>query len=782
MTDSSQLSSLDTEKFLITFRKKLPLAVLIAVVVIVGAYLYLRYTKPLYESSSELKFDFQSEAQVFGFNPLGDETNNLNNISGEIELIRSKVFLNKVIQSLPLKVSYFLKGNLIDEDRYKASPIVFHYDSFPENEKDRPIDISLTDNQHYQIKWGSQDEDQFKTFPFDKWIIWNGIRLNITVTSLFSSGYFNRQISVVVNSQKALHDYVDNNLTVAPQNLNANTIKITFTDHSKEKAHDMVEQISKLYVKYSAEEKNRANQQKIAFLDEQLHQTEKKLESFENYFEDFTIANKSVDLENDLKQTIVVLNELDSSRQQLNDRLSHWNEVKSALQNAGDSIDGDFILISNGNMGNLWEEYRDLKKQLATIETSYKANTQAVQKIKTQMRYTRNQILDATEKEIESLQEQKHELLQKENRLEASFLKLPGKSNDINQKRRFYKLYEEFYLNLMQKKAEFEIAKAGTLAKVIILTPATVPAAPVSPKSTLIYLFATVGGVLLGFIFIASQYLLNDKVTSEQELERIIPLPVLGGIPYYRGRKSPESQQVVLRKPHSSVSEALRAIRTNLEFVSTEKGHDIITVTSATSGEGKSFVSVNLATIMAFNGIKTILVDMDLRKPSMHQIFGYNLDAGGLSTCLIKKHHWSEVVQQTEVEGLDVISAGPIPPNPSELLSGSSFDELLTELRQAYDLVIFDTPPVGMVTDAVHAMRKASIPIFVVRADYTRRKNLKMLERLVNINKLKDITLILNCVKSYGSTYAYQYGGYYAQDYPKSGLLNRLLNLFRAKE
>ena len=245
-------------------------------------------------------------------------------------------------------------------------------------------------------------------------------------------------------------------------------------------------------------------------------------------------------------------------------------------------------------------------------------------------------------------------------------------------------------------------------------------------------------------------------------------MPILGSIPYYSQEKMPITKLFVDKQPRSAVSEALRSIRTNIEFMNVGKEKKVLSITSTIGGEGKTFVSVNLGGIIALSNAKVVILDLDMRKPRIHLAFSSEQYGKGVSTILINKNTLEECIQQSTIKGLDYIQAGPIPPNPSELLMSESFGRIINKLKELYDFIILDTPPIGLVTDGIIAMKQVDLPIYVLRANYSSLSFINSLNRIVEINKFKNISVILNFLKNTSSSYGYGYGyGYYDEESDK---------------
>ena len=228
----------------------------------------------------------------------------------------------------------------------------------------------------------------------------------------------------------------------------------------------------------------------------------------------------------------------------------------------------------------------------------------------------------------------------------------------------------------MQTKNELEIAKAGTVTDFVVLLPATLPGAPIAPERFMVLSAGMVSGLLLCLLFVAVSYVVNDKISSQTELERYITAPILGTIPFYRRVRSRGSTLVVRDSPKSAISEAFRTVRTNMQFVGAQQEQRVISVTSTVGTEGKTFVATNLGNVIALSGKKVVLIDVDLRKPKVHLAFGDTNTNRGVSNVLIGEHPLKKCLVTTDIENLHYIPAGSLPPNPAELIAGTPLERL----------------------------------------------------------------------------------------------------------
>jgi capsular exopolysaccharide synthesis family protein len=280
-----------------------------------------------------------------------------------------------------------------------------------------------------------------------------------------------------------------------------------------------------------------------------------------------------------------------------------------------------------------------------------------------------------------------------------------------------------------------------------------------------------VSSLVLMLFLLGLLYVINNKITSITEIEKIDTVPVLGVIP--SSKHVDDRGLHIVEHPKSVVSEAIRALRTNLDFFSANKKTKVITISSTVSGEGKSFLAKNLGGIMAYSSKKVILIDLDMRKPKGNGTSTFDDRTKGVSTVLIRKNSWQECLTPTPLENFDFLPAGPHPPNPSELLMNGEFEGLLDELKTIYDYIILDTPPVGLVTDGIMAMKRSDVSIYIFRANYSKKDFLFNLQRIININKFSNITTILNALPPGEKSYGYGY-------YVNPGKPNWLQKIFKA--
>jgi tyrosine-protein kinase Etk/Wzc len=749
----SAAEGIDFNKLRIAFRNNWVWVVLIFFLVNFTAYLFVRYTKNLYESSSELKLDVKEDATEFGIKT-AIEDQSLNLISGEIEIIQSRLFLSRVLDSTNLGVSYYSIGRVLNEELYQSIPFFISYDANAKSLYNIPIYVDEDGAGSFTLTIGNEGEEV--SGKYNTPVTVRGVRLKIDKNKNFSKGdevgYF-----FIINSRDLLLDYLLTNLTAEPLNFNANTIRISFKGHNPYKAQDILSKIDTLYLQYSNEQKNLANKQKIDWVSNELVTIENRMQDYENYFENFTLQNKSNNLDDDLKKTVASINRIDSQRYLLTKRVNEMDGLLTSLKNENFFISfsqrQSLPLAMARDLESLEQYYLDLEKiklSHSEITFAYRQKQKDVDVLKEKTIGQLTELRDAAIKNLEDANKRKRSL-------EAEFANIPDKSTQFSKNLRFYKLYEQFYLSLMQSKSQFEIAQAGSIQDFKILSPATFPTFPISPNKMMIAGIGFVLSVILNLFFIGILYLLNNRISGLTEIEKIANVPVLGVVP--STRYPTDIGLHVLDHPKSMVSESIKTLRTNLDFFKVNSPRKIIAVSSTVSGEGKSFIAMNLGAVMAVSNKRVILLDLDMRKPKVNLPTEIGDKSRGVSTVLIGKDSWKDCLTRTGIANFDYLPSGPHPPNPSELLLNGEFSGLLDDLKKTYDYIILDTPPVGLVTDGIMAMKQADISIYIFRADYSKKTFVYNLQRIMNINKFSNITTVLNALPSTGEQ-RYGYGYY----------------------
>ena len=779
-----------------TAQKSVVWIILLFIVGYISALAYLRYTQPIYESSSILQIQTNTEARKLL--QISDETDR-SNLPRVVELLRSKVFFKRVLSKLPLQYSYFSEGTFIASELYTSSPYNVELKNTRTDLANTKIYIDFFSKTEGVLNYTIREKNYSKNFNIEKWTVTPHFEIKIHAKNYTA---IRKQQSIVksnsfyftVNNIDALVDAYYPNLNINILNESAGTILINFKDLNPAKAAAIVSMMSTEYDSFEIEQKGGSSESIIDFIDDQLEIVYERLKNAENSIRDFKQKYNISDSEDaSISKNASLINDLENGIIDIDLDNDFLNKVEESI-NSYKTIDNTYSLLalvggssqifSNVNPNNDKAKIRtqktsalkvdDLTKLLLQKEEmlySVKSESEAMKAINFQINIQLKVLKEQIKSQKNANQIQKEELKQELNKLggELGIGALPENALEYARLQRSFSINEKYYMLLIEKKTEYSISKAGFVSENVVLQKGNIPNTPISPNKVVAYIVPMFIALLLSFAIIALRYISHDEISSINEISKHLSssIPILGMIPKSL-IKIPSSQLLVDKNPKSLIAEAFRSVRSNLQFISNEDGPKVIAITSTISGEGKTFVSINLAGIIAFSGKKVVLIDLDMRKPKIH--LGFNVDNNnGMSTLLIGKDALENCIKKSNLENLDFITAGPIPPNPSELVISKKMDELIAHLKTIYDVIVIDNPPVGIVSDGIAMIYKADYPIYVFRADYSKRVFIQNVDRLYNEGNMHKLCIILNGLdierKSYSYSYGYGYGYGYGSNY-----------------
>jgi capsular exopolysaccharide synthesis family protein len=778
-------------------RKSILWVILLFIAAYISATIYLRYTQPIYESSSILQVQTNSEARKFL--QISDETDR-SNLPRVVELLRSKVFFKRVLSKLPLQYSYFSEGTFIASELYTSSPYSVELKNIHQDLNKTKVYIDFLSKTEGVLNYDSKDKKHTTNFINEKWIKTPHFEIKIHAKNYAA---IRKQQNIVksnsfyftVNNIDVLVDEYYPNLSINILNESAGTILIGFKDLNAAKASAIVSMMSTEYDSFEVEQKGGSSESIIDFIDDQLEVVYERLKEAENSIKDYKEKYNISDTEDaSISKGASLINDLESEIIDIdleNDFLSKVEESISSYKTIDNTysllalVGGSSQIFPNTSLTNDKAKIRmqktsalkvdDLTKLLLQKEEmlyNVKPESEAMKAINFQINIQLKVLKEQIKSQKISNQIQKEELKSQLNEIGSTIggvASLPENALEYARLQRSFSINERYYMLLIEKKTEYSISKAGFVSENVVLQKGNIPQDPISPNKPIAYLISMLIALVMSFVIIALRYISHDQISSINEIVKHLSssIPVLGMIPKSL-IKIPSSQLLVDKNPKSLIAEAFRSVRSNLQFISNEDGPKVIAVSSTISGEGKTFVSINLAGIIAYSGKKVVLIDLDMRKPKIH--IGFNVDnTKGMSTILIGKDKPQDCIQNSGLENLHFITAGPIPPNPSELVISPKMDELIAYLKTIYDIIVIDNPPVGIVSDGLAMIRKADYPIYVFRADYSKRTFIQNVDRLFNEGNIHKLCIVLNGIdverKGYGYNYGYGYGYGYGSNY-----------------
>ena len=737
-------------------------------ILFLAAFFYLRYTKPVFESNLVLQVSNEDN---------GKAVLNLENISNskddyysQIELVRSELLFDQALKSLNLNVSLYSRGKILTEEKYQSSTFnVLPYSLFDSSlvnleisvqRENGKIKLSYFVNGQQKSVSGKLNK-HFKTKEFD-------VVLKSSNPTLFYEEMEKNELYFTFNSIESLSARTLPGLIVEPLDAAAQTIRIAYRGHNAVLCRDIAQSVAQSFISFSDDLKKRGSENVLHFIDIQLDSLSKELKRSKDSLMNYQRAENLPDPESVGASLKINVDKLQEDLFLLDDETSTLRSISSKLSESPNRLEVYRLLpelmgtsfeesIANHieSLHQLMEEKEDLLFRMTEESAEIKRIEKKIQeKIKLVLRS-----INAIESRLSA---RSSVIRSKLNGLESEYGDLPGKRMEFGRLKNIQDLNEKYFQLLTEKKVLYSISDAGYSSNNRVLTKAELSMVPVAPNRKLIYASFIVFGLIIGIGVMFLKYITFNEINNIEELRSILPenSNILGGIPFYQFA-SEHSKLIVVDSPKSIIAEAMRKIRVNLNYI--QPNFKTIAISSSISGEGKTFVALNLAGIISMSGKKTILIDLDLRKPKVHLGFGV-MNKFGMSNLIIGESTLEQAIHKNIAENLDIITAGPIPPNPSELLLSNRFNELIEELKNIYDVVVIDNPPIGLVSDGVKLLTDADIPIYVFKSHYSQRNFANRVKELFEMQQLTSLNVILNGIESNkNSIYGYSYG--YGNDY-----------------
>ena len=750
--------------------------VLSTIVALGAAFSYLKYTRPVYASNMKILVkDEDSRSRMYRGGQLALESmgviSNSNGFDNELEILASSNISQRVIKSLKLYVSYELDGRLRNHELYKNNPYIV---DMPENQL---VDLHSL----IQLKIDRQGDGVHVAgeiyVPRSK----EPILFERSVKEL--PGSFNTPVGTITLQrnpgvgaelpEKAMYATImpleyaakayGSRLSVSASSKTTTVAVLNYLDTQPERAIDYLNELFRSYNEDANEDKNEVALKTEEFLKNRISAIREELDATESNLESYKKKNELINLTNDASNALNKLTEYQKEQVELETQL---NLVTALLDYVDDPRNAFNVVPSNlglkdADMSNLLNKYNDYVLQRNRLLKSSSPENPYVKRLTAQLEEMWPTIRLSLKSVRENILTQKRSAEDQYNLFSRRVGEAPTQERSLNNIIRQQEIKVELYLMLLQKREENYISLNSTAAKARVIDDPR-STGQVSPKTKVILLGALVLGLCfpVGLIYLLG--LLRYRIEGREDVEMLTKIPVLADIPLAPKSLDGELSLAVRENSNDMMEEAFRGLRTNLRFILSEK-ENVIACTSCIPGEGKTFVSTNLAMSLALLGKRVIIVGLDIRKPRLVKLFGLSSDHRGITTFLSSDSgDFQDLDKQIHHAvlnpNLDVLPAGVIPPNPGELISREQLDHAIALLREHYDYVIVDTPPVGLVSDTLSAARVADMTIMVCRADYSPRNNFQLINALHHDNKMPKITLVLNGIDLKKRKYGYYYG------------------------
>jgi len=716
-----------------------------------------------------------------------------NNIQNEIGILKSYSLTKRTLKALNLDVSYykqirwasnisfpFLKRNL-----YNDSPItIITPDSSVHQTYDKYFKIRILSRKKFRLVFNAklpnnQNINIDEEFRFDQPIKSSFFNFTIKLSNKYSpdfdykeSDLYTHDFFFKLNKDSDLASYYRESLKISFLYKDASILELKLKGEHPQIISDYLNKLTETYLLSELEQKNQMANSTIEFIDRQINGIYDSLKTAENNFQRFRSSHNIINISAEGDYTMKKMEDLVKEKGKYERMAQYYDYLFEYIEGKNDFKDvivPSTMGIEDAMLNSLVTRLSDLHAKRALILLSVREKSPQIKQLNREIENTRNALLENVRNIVKSTRIAIEGLDKQIAKVEQEMKMLPKTERELINYKRSFTLNDNIYTFLLQKRSEAGIALASNVSDHRVLDKAKPEnTIKVSPNKKLNYFIGILLSMLLPIGFISFKDFFNSKITDEYSIEDHTSIPIIG----YVTHQKTANKGTVYEVPKSSVAEAFRAIRTNLQFLLVD--HDevpVIAVTSSIAGEGKTFCSTNIAAIISMSNKRTLVVGMDLRKPQTHNQFDIS-NAKGLSNYLIHDATFEEVVIPTHIPKLYITPAGPIPPNPSELIETDRMKNFFTEAKKHFDVIILDTPPVALVTDAVIISKYADTMIFVIRHNHTDKHALRFVNNLYDQKKLPNLSLLVNDIRipQYVANYNYAYGygykngsGYYEE-------------------
>ena len=781
----SKEENIDVKELLFKYLIHWPWFVGAVIACLIAAWVYLYMSTPVYNISATvlIKDDKKggSAGMLSGLESLGLDgmISSSQNIDNEIEVLRSKTIVKEVVEDLGLYISYTDKDEFPSKNMYKTSPVQVSLTPQEADLLEEPmmVEMALQPQGSMDVTVKIDDDEYQKhfeklpaVFPTDK----GTLAFFLTPDSISSSKRTleettasektTRNITATINKPLAVAKAYCKNMTIEPTSKTTSVAVISLKNSNVQRGKDFINKLLEMYNINTNNDKNEVAQKTAEFINERISIISKELGSTEKDLESFKRGAGITDLTSDAQIALTGSAEYEKKRVENQTQINLLQDLQKYMQNEGYEVLPSNIGLQDLNLAAAINRYNDVLVERKRLLRTSTENNPTIINLDTSIGAMKENVQVSLDRVLRGLFITKADLDREASRYSRRISEAPGQEREFVSIARQQEIKAGLYLMLLQKREENAITLAATANNAKIIDDAIADDAPVSPKGKMIYLVALVLGVGIPVGVIYLLELTKFKIEGRSDVEKLTNVPIVGDIPLTDEK---QGAIAVFENQNNLMSETFRNIRTNLQFM-LENDKKVILVTSTVSGEGKSFISANLAISLSLLGKKVIIVGLDIRKPGLNKVFNIPRKEVGITQYLANpEKNLMDLVQPSDVsKNLYILPGGTVPPNPTELLARDGLDKAIETLKKNFDYVILDTAPVGMVTDTLLIGRVADLSVYVCRADYTHKNEYTLINELAENNKLPKLCTVINGLdlkrRKYGYYYGYgKYGKYY---------------------
>ena len=759
----SKEENIDVKELLFKYLIHWPWFVGAVVACLIAAWVYLHMSTPVYNISATvlIKDDKKggSAGMLSGLESLGLDgmVSSSQNIDNEIEVLRSKTIVKEVVEDLGLYISYTDKDEFPSRNMYKTSPVQVSLTPQEADLLEKPMTVEMTlqpqGSIDVNVKIGDDEyQKHFEklpaVFPTDK----GTLAFFLTPDSVLSSKRTSeettdsekttRNITATINKPLAVAKAYCKNMTIEPTSKTTSVAVISLKNSNVQRGKDFINKLLEMYNINTNNDKNEVAQKTAEFINERISIISKELGSTEKDLESFKRGAGITDLTSDAQIALTGSAEYEKKRVENQTQINLLQDLQRYMQNEGYEVLPSNIGLQDVNLAAAINRYNDVLVERKRLLRTSTENNPTIINLDTSISAMKENVQVSLDRVLRGLFITKADLDREASRYSRRISEAPGQEREFVSIARQQEIKAGLYLMLLQKREENAITLAATANNAKIIDEAIADDAPVSPRSKITYLIALILGVGIPVGVIYLLELTKFKIEGRADVEKLTSAPIVGDIPLTDEK---QGAIAVFENQNNLMSETFRNIRTNLQFM-LENDKKVILVTSTVSGEGKSFISANLAISLSLLGKKVVIVGLDIRKPGLNKVFNIPRKEIGITQYLANpENNLMDLVQLSDVsKNLYILPGGTVPPNPTELLARDGLDKAIETLKKNFDYVIMDTAPVGMVTDTLLIGRVADLSVYVCRADYTHKNEYTLINELAEKDKLPSLCTVIN--------------------------------------
>ena len=735
-----------------------------------GVYLY--FKPAIYDAYSIIKVkpNIKSTSEdLINSNTLSSSKSK--DVTEEITLLKTFKINKNALKKINFRVQYFTHKLYKKIELYEKIPIKIDKIKVLSN-KIIGKELTLIPKKNgFSLQYIPPYKKQIQHSLFNKELLFIDSNVIYPYGKRITHQYFTLRINKLDDIEKPMHfiingeireifeNLIKENLSITQLEKDTSLIRVGYQDFIPKRAELYVDVLTKSFIKHSIISKNKQNSKTLKFIKKELQSIKKELTASEHQLEAYQVSKSFV---KPSEQATLFIRKLSDIEIQISENILKKKLIINLISFVQNNYNLDNIApavskLDDGNTLRLITKLQDSQLIEEELILEYTDEYPKLKSLRRQIQNIRKKIEFNLKSLRTNIEYQNSNLNTRKNNYEDELKTLPSQERHLVNIKRNYEVKSKMYEYLLKKEAENKIIQFSTFSNYQIIDQAYKSDKPIKNKQTLIFILGTIFGFIFASILAIIRYSLNSNIRNKTDIEKLTSLPIYGSIPFFKQKKY---QLKVATDPRSPFSEGFRTLRTNLQFIHKNDKATTILITSTIASEGKTTVSANLAKILEMAQYKTLLINLDIRKPTLHKFFDID-NSIGITNYLNGQYNETEIIRQTEFGTLDIITSGPIPENPSELILSKRLPVLFEKLKTMYDYIIIDTAPIGIVTDTKSIMKYTDLNLVLLKENFAKKAFLPTIEKMIIQYQFQNVGLILNASSDidgeYGYGYSYEY-------------------------